>query len=74
MEVDLVITRGRKTWGVEVKASASVTSADGIGLRRLAEQCGKDFQGGILFHSGTSTLAMADPRFLAVPLAKLRDR
>ncbi len=74
VEVDLVITRGRKTWGVEVKASASVTSADGLGLRRLAQQCGKDFQGGILFHSGASTLPMADPRFLAVPLAMLWDR
>jgi hypothetical protein len=25
----------------------------------------------VLFHSGTSTLPMSDPRFLAVPLAKL---
>ena len=71
MEVDIVITRGRDTWGVEVTASATVSPADGSGLRRLAEQCGKDFKGGVLFHSGVSTLPMADPRFLAVPLAKL---
>ena len=71
VEVDLVITRGRETWGVEVKASASVLESDGRGLRRLAEQCGRDFKGGVLFHSGTSTLPMSDPRFLAVPLAKL---
>ncbi len=71
VEVDLVVTRGRQTWGVEVKASATVHESDGHGLRRLADQCGKDFKGGVLFHSGTSTLPMSDPRFLAVPLAKL---
>ncbi len=71
VEVDLVITRGRKTWGVEVKAAATVTESDGNGLRRLADQCGKDFQGGILFHSGASTLPLADQRFCAAPLAKL---
>jgi predicted AAA+ superfamily ATPase len=71
VEVDLVVTRGRQTWGVEVKASATVLESDGHGLRRLADQCGKDFKGGVLFHSGTSTLPMSDPRLLAVPLAKL---
>ena len=71
VEVDLVVTRGRQTPGVEVKASATVHESDGQGLRRLADQCGKDFKGGVLFHSGTSTLPMSDPRFLAVPLAKL---
>ncbi|MSU48367.1 MAG: ATP-binding protein [Opitutus sp.] len=71
VEVDLVITRGRQTWGVEVKASATVNESDGAGLRRLADQCGKDFKGGVLFHAGTSTLPLADPRFLAVPLEKL---
>ena len=73
VEVDLVITRGRETWGVEVKTSATVTPSDGNGLRRLADQCGKDFQGGVLFYSGANTLPMADPRFLAVPLAELWD-
>jgi uncharacterized protein len=71
VEVDVVITRGRETWGVEVKASATVSPSDGNGLRSLADQCGKDFRGGALFYSGTSTLPMADPRFLAVPLARL---
>ena len=73
VEVDLVVTRGRQTWGMEVKASATVHESDGHGLRRLAGQCGKDFRGGVLFHSGTSTLPMSDPRLLAVPLAKLWD-
>jgi len=71
VEVDLVITRGRRTWGVEVKTAATVTTADGNGLRRMAEQCGKDFQGGMILYAGTSTLPTADRRVLAVPLSEL---
>jgi predicted AAA+ superfamily ATPase len=70
-EVDLVITLGRKTWGVEVKSSATVTEADGRGLRRLAELCGRDFQGGALLHTGTSTLPLGDARLRAAPVAGL---
>ncbi len=71
VEVDLVITRGRRTWGVEVKTAATVTPADGNGLRRLAEQCGKDFQGGMILYAGTNTLPTADRRILAVPFSEL---
>jgi predicted AAA+ superfamily ATPase len=71
VEVALVITRGRETWGVEVKASATVRAADGHGLRRLAEQCGPSFRGGMILYCGTSTFAMADKRVFAVPLAEL---
>lgn len=69
--VDLVITRGTRTWGVEVKASATPAQADTVGLRRLAAQCGDDFAGGVLFHAGAHTITLGDPRLLAVPLAKL---
>lgn len=71
VEVDLVITRGTRTWGVEVKASATPALTDTAGLRRLAAQCGDDFAGGVLFHAGAHTITLGDPRFLAVPLAKL---
>jgi predicted AAA+ superfamily ATPase len=71
VEVDFVITRGRRTWGVEVKASATPTQTDISGLRRLAAQCGDDFAGGVLIHAGAHTVTLGDPRFLAVPLAKL---
>ena len=74
VEVDLVITRGRKTWGVEVKSAATVTPADGNGLRRLAEQCGDDFQAGMIMYAGSSTLPTADQRILAVPLSELWRR
>ncbi len=74
VEVDLVITRGRRTWGVEVKAAATVAAVDGNGLRRLVEQCGKDFQGGMILYAGASTLPTADKRILAVPLSELWTR
>lgn len=71
VEVDLVITRARQTWGVEVKAAATATPADGAGLRRLAEQCGRDWQGGMLLYSGSSAFTLGGERNLAVPLAWL---
>ena len=71
VEVDLVITRGRKTWGVEIKASSSLTRRDGLGLLRLAEHCGKDFERGILLYSGQDLLPLEDKRMLAVPLNEL---
>lgn len=74
VEVDLVITRGRETWGVEVKAGAAGTGGAGAGLNRLAERCGKDFRGGMLLHAGTSTFALPDPRLFAVPVTDLWTR
>lgn len=74
VEVDVVITRGRKTWGIEVKAAASVTSKDGRGLARLADQCGKDFERGILFYDGRDIFPLPDKRMLAVPLNELWRR
>jgi len=53
---------------LEVKSSASVNESDGHGLRRLAEQCGRDFQGGILVYTGGSVLPMEDKRIWAVPI------
>lgn len=71
VEVDLVITRGEETWGIEVKAAASIDDRDGQGLRRLANRCGKNFRSGIVFYNGNSTFQLADKRFMAVPLKKL---
>ena len=73
-QVDLVMTRGRKTWGIEVKAAASLTSRDGRGLARLADQCGQDFEQGILFYDGRDMLPLSDKRMLAVPLSELWER
>jgi predicted AAA+ superfamily ATPase len=71
VEVDLVITRGRQTWGVEVKSAVTTTPADGQGLRRLAEQCGADYQGGVLLYAGNSAFPLDGSRNLAMPLARL---
>jgi predicted AAA+ superfamily ATPase len=71
VEVDCVITQGRRIWGIEVKASRSIKANDYHGLRRLAEQAGKDFQSGIVLYSGDSILPGTDKRFLAVPISKL---
>jgi len=73
VEVDVVITRGEETWGVEVKASATTVSSDARELRRFAELAGQHFRGGALFYSGSSTLPTSDPRILAIPLSRLWD-
>lgn len=74
VEVDLVITKGRKTWGVEVKASATATSSDGRGLRRLGEQCGTNWQGGVLLYAGHAAFPLDGKHNLAAPLAWLWER
>jgi predicted AAA+ superfamily ATPase len=72
IEVDGVLTQGRRTWGLEVKAAASIDSSDGKGLRRLAEQAGRDFQGGIVFYDGESILPLDRALKLhAVPISRL---
>jgi len=71
VEVDLVITRGRRTWGVEVKATSTVNEKDGKGLRRLADQTGSEFVSGIVLHAGADILPLGNPSFLAVPIRKL---
>ena len=74
LEVALVIVRGREIWGIEVKASASVSPGDGRGLRRLAEACGSGFRGGIVLYDGNDVLPLGDEGLLAVPLRELWDR
>ncbi len=54
-----------------LKASRSVDGRDGRGLDRLADQCGKDFQGGCLLYDGWSVLPIGGSRHTAVPLRML---
>lgn len=70
VEVDVVITSGRKVWGVEVKASSTLRNSDGKGLRRLKAIAGEDFQDGIVFYDGRNVLPVGED-FNAVPLEKL---
>jgi predicted AAA+ superfamily ATPase len=71
VEVDLVITQGRRVWGVEIKASATIGPHDTKGLKRLATLAGKHFCGGIVLHDGPDTLPLGDGPLLAVPLRAL---
>ncbi len=68
VEVDLVITRGRQVWGVEVKSSSSAHPDDGHGLRRLADLAGKDYQGGVVLYAGVHALPLAASKGLVMPL------
>lgn len=70
-EVDCVITRGRRIWGVEIKLSQSVSRIDTKGLQKLASYAKDNFQTGIVFYDGNDILPLGDDRFLAVPIAKL---
>ncbi len=71
LDVDVVVTRGRKVWGVEVKAGSSPADGDGRGLRRLADAAGRHFERGVVLYGGASTLAPAPHRIVHVPLSEL---
>jgi hypothetical protein len=58
--------------GVEVKASATVTSADFHGLRRLKTIAGKRFTGGVVLYDGESSASFGEGLY-AVPLRALWD-
>jgi uncharacterized protein len=70
-EVDVVLTRGRSVWGVEVKASATIDHRAARGLVKLAEQCGDEFAMGIVLYAGRDILRLGDARMLAVPISLL---
>ena len=74
VEVDVVLARGTKTWGIEVKAGVAIGSGDGRGLRRLADRCGDDFESGVLLYAGRDVLPLGDRRMFAVPLSELWER
>ena len=73
-EVDLVMTHGARTWGIEVKATSTPGRTAGRGMSRLGALCGDDFEGGILFYNGDDILSLAGGRTLAVPLRELWSR
>jgi len=70
-EVDMVIERGiLSIAGVEVKAAATVTSADFRGLRKLKEAAGKRFAGGVVLYDGEMSAGFGE-RLYAVPIRAL---
>jgi len=71
VEVDIVLEAGgRRIAGIEVKASATVTSADFRGLRKLKEATGEQFITGVVLYDGEATLPFGNGLF-AVPIRSL---
>ena len=70
-EVDIVLERaGTQVAGVEVKASATVTSSDFRGLRKLKEAAGANFAVGTVLYDGETTAGFGDGMY-AVPIRAL---
>lgn len=68
VEVDVVIEQGaRALAGIEVKAAATVNSADFRGLRKLRETAGDRFAAGVVLYDGDTCVGFGD-RLHAVPL------
>lgn len=70
-EVDIVIEdrRGRVV-GIEVKASATVTTRDFAGLHRLSEACGNRFVLGLVLHDHEHVVPFSE-RLFAAPVSAL---
>lgn len=72
VEVDLVIELGGDVWGIEVKSAATVQSADGRGLLRLADVAGRKFRGGLVLYDGQLMLPIEPARNIhAAPISRL---
>ncbi|MGI9229269.1 MAG: AAA family ATPase, partial [Gammaproteobacteria bacterium] len=69
-EVDIVMQQGRCLAGVEIKASATLSTKDFHGLKKMQNAAGKQFAAGALFYDGDSILPFGD-RLYAVPLSLL---
>jgi len=70
-EVDLVLERDDGiVAGIEIKASATVTSSDFAGMKKLADACGSKFAYGVVLYDG-DTLVPFGTKLAAVPLSCL---
>lgn len=70
-EVDIVIENRRgEVVGIEVKSSATVSSDDFSGMRKLAEACGDRFLQGIVLYDHDQVVPFAGNMF-AAPLSSL---
>ena len=69
-EVDIVLDARGRLVGIEVKATASVSSADFRGLRAMEEATGHRFYRGVLLYLGDTAVAVG-PNMYALPLPAL---
>jgi uncharacterized protein len=70
IEVDIILTQGKRCVGIEVKASATITQNDFKGLIKLKEISNEAFSAGIVFYDGENILPFGD-RLFAVPMSVL---
>lgn len=70
-EVDVVVEdQHGRVIGIEVKAAATVTTADFRGLRKLAEACGSRFVLGLVLHDHDLSVPFGE-RLFAAPISTL---
>jgi uncharacterized protein len=70
-EIDLLIeTAGGQLIGIEVKASATVTTSDARHLAWLRDETGDTFAAGIILHTGPHVFPISD-RSIAAPVSAL---
>lgn len=70
-EVDIVVEDpSGRVIGIEVKASATVSSGDFRGMRRLADAAERDFQLGVVLYDGESVVPFGD-RLFAAPISSM---
>jgi len=69
-EVDVVLESGGKLTGVEVKAAATVSSADFRGLRKLQNAVGARLVAGVVLYDGDAVVPFGESLY-AVPLSRL---
>lgn len=70
-EVDMVLEEGAgRVAGVEVKAAATVTTADFRGLRKLREAAAKRWTAGVVLYDGETSASFGDGLF-AIPVRAL---
>ena len=70
VEVDIIIEQNRKLVGIEIKASATITSSDFKGLRKLQDATAEQFAAGVVFYDGENILPFGKNLF-ALPISML---
>lgn len=69
-EVDVVLERGGRVAGIEIKAAATVAAADFKGLRKFKDAVSKRFVAGVVLYDGEAIASFGDGLF-AVPISLL---
>jgi uncharacterized protein len=69
-EVDVIIERGRDIVGIEVKATATPTTAHAKHLAYVRDRLGERFKLGVVLHTGSHVVSLGD-RLVAAPVSQL---